>query len=70
MKRGAEMRAQWNRTDFLRNQDRKFATFAPRARNAGPSKPLQRPMYVPPHEQRRDDVRLEMRQRMSASRIW
>lgn len=68
VRRGAQMRQAWSRDRFLRNTNgRKFDL-----RGCGSAGSLfQRPMtaphiprYVPPHQKRRDGLRMEVRQQM------
>jgi hypothetical protein len=70
MARGAAMRDAWTRDAFLRNQNRKFDQFNV-TRNRQPAKHLKsRPVYVPIHEKRRDNLRLAVRQQMTDEIIW
>lgn len=66
--RGAQMRQAWSRDRFLRNANcRKFDLRGCGSAGSLFQKPLTAPhipRYVPPHQKRRDNLRMEVRQQM------
>lgn len=74
MSRGAQMRALWSKDRFLRGQRpgaRKFdlrgcGTPPDGASQRGAAHRMMIPSYVPPHERRRDALRLQVRHQMLA----
>lgn len=79
MSRGAQMRALWSKDRFLRGQRSGARKFDLRGCGTPVGKTRQRsaattgmliPDYIPPHERRRDALRLQVRQQMLAPDVF